>query len=97
VKVRIVSVAMQHIRNAIWFYETQNVGLGHYFYESIREDIDRLAVTGGTHRVIDGKYHRAGSRNFPFGIYYTFDRAEVTVHAVLDSRRDPSWIEDHLR
>jgi hypothetical protein len=33
---------------------------------------------------------------FPFGFYYDEDAADVRVFAVLDLRRDPSWIHEEL-
>jgi len=36
------------------------------------------------------------SKRFPFAVYYRVENAIVRVYAVLDCRRDPSWIRDRL-
>jgi hypothetical protein len=36
------------------------------------------------------------SKRFPFGIYYTVDCDSVTIVAILDLRREPLWIREHL-
>jgi len=33
------------------------------------------------------------SRRFPQSIYYLIEDDTATVYAVLDSRRDPQWVE----
>jgi len=59
-------------------------------------DIDSLHLYAGIHRVCFGGYHRLLSKRFPFVIYYTFSEEMVSVHAVLDGRRHPSWIRQRL-
>jgi hypothetical protein len=36
------------------------------------------------------------AKRFPIAIYYECDGTSVTVVAVLDARRNPSWIERKL-
>lgn len=43
-----------------------------------------------------GNYHRLLSRVFPFGIFYTIEDATAVVWAVVDLRRDPTWIRQRL-
>ena len=78
------------------FYEHQAPGLGSYFRESILGDIDALAVHGGVHAKIFG-YHRSLSKRFPFAIYYRVEADVVRVRAILDCRRNPSWIRRRVR
>lgn len=42
-------------------------------------------------------YHRCLSKRFPFAVYYSLDRELVRVFAVLDCRRNPSWIRARLK
>lgn len=39
----------------------------------------------------------ASPRGFPFAIYYSVEKELVRVHAVLDCRRNPSWIRKRLK
>jgi plasmid stabilization system protein ParE len=93
--VRISSDAEQDIADGFWFYEGQAAGLGDYFRSAIIADIESLAFFGGIHERL-GDYHRSLSRRFPFTIYDRVDDGTVTVVAVLDARRSPSWIRDRL-
>ncbi len=93
--VQISSDAEQDIADGFWFYEGQATGLGDYFRSSIMADIESPATHGGIHERVAG-YHRSLSRRFPYPIYYRTDDGAVTVVAVLDARRSPSWIRDRL-
>jgi len=47
------------------------------------------------HRIVLG-HHRLLSKRFPFAVYYRATGDEVTVFAVLDCRRNPSWTRAKL-
>ncbi len=66
-----------------------------YFRDCIVADIDSLAFYGGIHEITYG-YHRKLASRFPFVIYYKVGDEVVTVVAVLDARRDPSWTRNRL-
>ena len=93
--VHISSDAETDVAQAYWFYEEQADGLGEYFRDCILADIDSLRFYAGIHEMAHG-YHRMLAKTFPFTIYYQRDSNEVIVVAVLDARRDPSWIRDRL-
>jgi hypothetical protein len=65
--------------------------VGEYCVTSLQADIESLARYHGIHRRQYGCYRMLASR-FPFGIYYLETEAETRVVAVLDLRRNPSWI-----
>ncbi|MCX6866130.1 MAG: type II toxin-antitoxin system RelE/ParE family toxin [Verrucomicrobia bacterium] len=71
-------------------------GLGTYFLDTLYSDIDSLRILGGIHRKAYKNLHRALSKRFPFAIYYTVESATVRVRSVVDCRRNPSWIRQHL-
>jgi plasmid stabilization system protein ParE len=93
--VHISSDAEKDVAQGYWFYEEQTDGLGDYFRDCILADIDSLTFYAGIHEMAFG-YHRMLSKTFPFVIYYTLRSDEVIAVAVLDARRDPSWIRDRL-
>lgn len=78
------------------FYEARAPGLGRCFLDELFADIDSLVATAGVHRTVHG-FHRALSRRFPFALYYRFSGDLVRVYAVLDCRRDPTWIQLSLK
>jgi plasmid stabilization system protein ParE len=96
VRIEILPEARDDLVAAFRFYERQGRGLGSYFRESILEDIDSLAVHGGVHARVFG-YHRSLSKRFPFAIYYRVETNMVRVRAILDCRRNPSWIRRRVR
>lgn len=77
------------------FYDASESGVGSYFVESLLEDIESLTHLHGIHPIREG-FHRMLASRFPFGIYYEENDVAVRVFAVLDLRRDPSWIHEEL-
>lgn len=94
-KLRILPSAVQDLLDGFRFYESQGVGIGSYFVESLISDIESLRLYAGMHPKVFG-YYRLLSKRFPFAIYYLKDRETVSVNAVLDCRRDPGWIREKL-
>lgn len=94
-RIRILSAAEDDLEEGHRFYETQADGLGTYFLDTLYSDIDSLAYFAGMHRVVFG-HHRLLSKRFPFAVYYRVADDEVIVFAVLDCRRNPSWIRKKL-
>jgi len=91
----ILSEAAEDIENAKRFYDSIDVGLGDYFSDSIISDLESLSLFHGIHAK-HFQLHRMLASRFPFGIYYD-DVSEITrVFAVLDLRRDPSWLRKEL-
>lgn len=94
-KVTILDVAERDLEEGHHFYERQSPGLGASFLDSLYADIDSLAYYGGIHHQVFG-YHRLLSHRFPFAVYYRVLAGDVLVTAVLDCRRNPSWIRQRL-
>ena len=95
-RIEILPEARDELIAGFRFYERQASGLGSYFRESILRDVDALAVVGGVHAKVFG-YHRSLSKRFPFAIYYGVEAEVVRVRAILDCRRNPSWIRRRVR
>lgn len=56
-RVEILDEAEKDLVDGAHFYETQDVGLGRYFLDSLFSDIDSLQLYAGIHRLRFG-YHR---------------------------------------
>jgi plasmid stabilization system protein ParE len=95
-RIEILSGANEDLLNGYRFYERQAPNLGDYFLDSLYSDIDSLIVFAGIHPLVYGR-HRSLSKRFPYAIYYSVEAETVRVHAVLDCRRNPSWIRRRLR
>jgi len=96
VKIEILDDAQQDLIEGYQFYEDRETGVGSYFLDCLFSDIDSLLLFAGIHQVVYG-YHRSLSKRFPFAIYYDVVGELIRVHAVLDCRRNPSWIRKQLR
>ena len=95
-KIKILASATQDLIDGYWFYEKQAEALGLYFLDTLFSDVDSLAIYGGIHPKYYDKYHRLLSKRFPFAIYYRVENDIALVHAILDCRRNPSWIRKKL-
>ena len=96
-KLELLDLAMSDLIGGFHFYELQEVGLGTYFLDTLYSDIDSLRIFGGIHRKAHKNLHRALSKRFPFAIYYTLELETVRVRSIVDCRKNPSWIRQHLR
>src|SRR6056297_3269555 len=95
-KILILDDAQDDLIEGYRFYERQSAGLGVYFLDSLNADIDSLNFYAGIHPKYRG-YHRQLSKRFPYAIYYRMQKNIVHIHAVLDCRRDPEWINKRLK
>lgn len=96
IRIHITSDALEDLNEGFLFYDSQEAGHGEYFSDSLKSDIESLKVTGGVHRLAYQDNRRALSRIFPYAIYYTMESQIVTIWGVVDCRRHPEWISDHL-
>jgi len=94
--IKILPSANDDLINGYHFYEQQSLGLGSYFLDSLFSDIDSLLVYYGLHQTFFGDYYRLLSKRFPFAVYYTVEKSDIIVYAVLDCRKNPAWIAGRL-
>ncbi len=95
-RVRLLKVAVSDLIDGYRFYEEQEEGLGDYFANSIYSDLESLKLYAEIHRKAFKDFHRLLSKRFPFAIYYTMDDEGACIHAIVDCRKNPSWIRKHL-
>ena len=96
-RLQILDLAKADIIDGYSYYERKVAGLGNYFLINIYADIESLKLFGGIHRQAYRGFHRALSKRFPFAIFYTVEDDIVRVRAVIDCRKNPSWIRAHLK
>jgi len=77
------------------FYESQEQGIGEYFWDSLLSDIESLIIYAGVHTKVYG-YYRMPSKRFPYSIYYDLKDNTACIIAVLPERRKPNWIRRKL-
>ena len=96
-RIQILDCAKDDLVAGYLFYEEKEPGLGDYFLASLYSDIESLKIFAGVHPKSYKEYLRALSNRFPFAIYYTHDKDTVLIRAVVDCRRNPSWIRRHIQ
>jgi hypothetical protein len=94
--IKILDLAERDLVEGFRFYEAQEAGLGSYFLTNIFADIESLRIYAGVHDKPFKTYYRLLSRRFPFAIFYTYNKEAVSIHAVLDCRKDPAWARNRL-
>jgi hypothetical protein len=96
VNVEILPQAKSDLFDGFCFYEDQKPGLGDRFYAVLSAAIESLHQQGGVHRKL-GRHHRLLAPIFPHAVYYRVEHNKCFVDAVVDCRRDPEWIREHVR
>ncbi len=95
-KIEILDRAAIDLDEGFHFYEEQQTGLGDYFLTSVYSDIESLQLYAGIHRKVYKDYHRLLSKRFPFAVFYKVFNQTAFIYAVVDCRRDESWIKAKL-
>jgi plasmid stabilization system protein ParE len=96
-KIEILSSAQEDLLEGYAFYEKQAEKLGAYFLDSLFSDIDSLVINAGVHQRYFNNYYRLLSKRFPFAIYYQIENQTARIYAVLDCRKNPSWLRKKLK
>ena len=91
----ITELTYEDLKIAKDFYDEQALYLGDYFIDSIFVDLESLRFYGGIHEQ-HFAYYKMLAKRFPFAIYYDIEDDMVVVHAILDTRQNPSSIELRL-
>ncbi len=94
-RIELLDAAERDLIQGFEFYDRQSKGLGDYFLDSIFSDIESLHIYAGVHALHFG-YHRLLSKRFPFAIYYRIKNEIIQIYAILDCRRNPTWIREKL-
>jgi plasmid stabilization system protein ParE len=93
--IHVSSEAENDLNDGRNFYNSQQQGIGEYFWDTLISDIESLLISAGVHSKKLG-YYRMSSKRFPYSIYYDVKNKEVFVIAVLPEKRNPSWIYQKL-
>ncbi|MGH9643736.1 MAG: type II toxin-antitoxin system RelE/ParE family toxin [Terriglobales bacterium] len=94
--IEILDEAQEDLIQGFHFYENLSAGTGSRFLDCLLADIDSLLRFSGIHTIVYG-FHRSLCRRFPFAIYYEVAGEVVRVYAVLDCRKNPTWIRKRLK
>ncbi len=68
-QIKISDEAIQDLNDGYWFYEIQEKGLGDYFANSLRSEIDRLQFYAGIHSVVHEDFYHVVCKNFHLAFF----------------------------
>jgi len=88
-KLSIRKEAEADIAEAYRYYESCRENLGDEFISCIGETISRIHNYPKQFRTVLDTVRRALIRKFLYGIYYTINKNEIIVLAVVHARRNP--------
>lgn len=94
--IQILAEAEKDLVNGRTFYETQEHGIGDYFWDALLSDIESLYIYAGIHSKKFG-YYRMSSKRFPYSIYYNLSNQTAYIIAILPERRNPTWLTQKLK
>lgn len=95
-RIILLAEAVEDLQQARDFYEKRETGVGAYCITSLIADISSLIIFHGIHRQQHGCFRLLANR-FPFGVYYLDTANEIRIVAILDLRRNPSWIRSQIK
>ena len=93
----ILSGADADLQRAFARFEDRRAGLGDRFLAAVERVRDPLRAFPESAPVRLPPLRRALISGFTFGLYFAIERRGLVVHAVLDLRQSPEWIERVLR
>lgn len=82
------------LSEAIRWYEARGTGLGYEFTRSVRDTLQSIEHHPEQYPVAADDIRKAPLRRFPYVVYYVVVGADISVIAVMHSRRHPRrWKE----
>lgn len=81
--------ATEEILNAFDYYEEQQLGLGDYFLNTLKNRFANLLQQPNACTVVYASFRQAVVPKFPFVIVYEIEREAIIVFSVFHTSRDP--------
>jgi len=92
----VTELAKEDLKIGQKFYERQSINSGDYFIDSLLTDLESLKFYAGIHKQ-HFDYYKMLAKRFPFAIYYDIEGDTAVIHAILDTRQNPSLIKIRLK
>jgi plasmid stabilization system protein ParE len=88
----IENLAKEDLREAIKWYNSQQIGLGQKFFASIKKTIDQLKLYPQSSQIRYNEVHTAVVENYPYLIHYYVNQEikTIIIIGVLHTSRDTS-------
>lgn len=86
--------AERELDEAVSYYEDCRVGLGEEFMQEIYATIERMLAYPKAWPVLESPVRRVLTHRFPYGLLYVETAEQVTIVAVMNLHRSPSYWKD---
>lgn len=94
---RLDPAARDEYREAAEHYLKESPRIAAAFVDQIEATIERIRRNPTTWRVLEHDVRRCLARRFPFGIYYTVEKDEIVVWAIMHLHRKPDYWQGRRR
>ena len=89
--------AERDLFEAIQWYEDQRVGLGIRFLHAVETVFAVIESAPELFGRVRRNIRRAGTKQFPFAVYYRIENSVIVVLAIIHTRRDPRYWRSRIR
>ena len=93
---RFTSSALAELKQATWYYEDKENGLGALFLDEVDATVERILPNPRAWHPLSPRTRRCRTHRFPFGLIYQIRSDEILITSVMDLRRDPTRWRDLL-
>lgn len=96
-KFRLDRAARDEYREAMESYLAESPRVAAAFVDQIEASIALIMERPTTWRLLTGDVRRCLVKRFPYGIYYSVERDEIVIWAIMHLHRRPSYWRERLR
>ncbi|WP_029146685.1 type II toxin-antitoxin system RelE/ParE family toxin [Methylophilus sp. 5] len=93
-KLRFHPEAVLELREAIFYYEHRQIGLGKQLNQEIKSTVELIKAHSQAWIIIGNNIRRTLVRRFPYGVLYTVEKDEIHILAIMHLNREPNYWKD---
>ncbi len=90
-RLRLLKPALDELREAYDYYESQRTGLGAEFAREIGSTIERIIDDPQAWSRVDDHIRRCRTHRFQYGVLYRVESDELQIVAIMHLRRRPGY------
>ena len=86
--------ARLELLESVSYYESQQLGLGQRFLDSVSDAVHRILVHPEMYRSISNSCRQCRLPRFPFGLIYRIKEQRIEIVALMHLHRKPGYWKD---